>query len=437
MKARRVLLMAMALAGLSLFLATAQTVPQLINYQGRLTNAAGQPLDGVSVNLTFTFYSAAGSGTAYLTVVQNDVAVSKGIYNVLIGSGTITPGAESSLASVFQRHQQVWLGVKVNSDSEMTPRSQIGSTGFALKANQVDAAWLDLYLSVPDYDGDGHTKIMLGGDDCNDNDASIHPGAVEVCGDGIDQNCDGSDGCGPGLVCNAGVCAAPCPSGMMAYWTFTGGTVNDALGHYTGTLTHGGSYAAGKIGNGLYNVRSCSNYPAADINGFPQMGTNSFTVEAWAISSCAGLWQGIIPVSNGYYAPPFEGWYIILQNLGGWYAVFKTFPNGVYYGASKDNAYTCDVWYHEVGVRDATQGLIKLYLNGVLIAQTAEPLPPGSDSGPDYPLSFLGQHSPGCALGMGPGTIDGVAIYNRVLTDQEILQNYQAGVNGHNLCSLP
>ena len=33
-------------------------------------------------------------------------------------------------------------------------------------------------------------------DDCDDALASVHPGAEEVCGDGVDQDCDGND-----LVC--------------------------------------------------------------------------------------------------------------------------------------------------------------------------------------------------------------------------------------------
>jgi len=51
----------------------------------------------------------------------------------------------------------------------------------------------------PDRDGDGYNKTV----DCNDNDNTINPGAVEVCDDGVDNNCDGQidEGCGGGPIC--------------------------------------------------------------------------------------------------------------------------------------------------------------------------------------------------------------------------------------------
>lgn len=44
--------------------------------------------------------------------------------------------------------------------------------------------------SSPDDDADGYT---VDEGDCNDNDPSVHPGAADIPGDGIDQNCNGHD----------------------------------------------------------------------------------------------------------------------------------------------------------------------------------------------------------------------------------------------------
>jgi formylglycine-generating enzyme required for sulfatase activity len=164
----------------------AQSAPQLINYQGRLTDGAGQPLaDGATVDLAFAFYGVeSGATPLYLTVLQEDVVVSGGVYQVLIGSGAVTPGSESTLAGVFQKHKDVWIGVKVDADAEMTPRARIAGVPYALS---IDLNNLDL-------DGDGHYKPASDNapnDDCNDNNPAIHPGVTTDGCDSKDNDCDG------------------------------------------------------------------------------------------------------------------------------------------------------------------------------------------------------------------------------------------------------
>ena len=58
-----------------------------------------------------------------------------------------------------------------------------------------------------DADGDGYIDVKFGGTDCNDNDKSINPGVPEICGNDVDENCDGSltKGCDPNDLDGDGV----------------------------------------------------------------------------------------------------------------------------------------------------------------------------------------------------------------------------------------
>mgnify|MGYP001561194253 FL=1 len=102
-------------------------VPHLINYQGRITDSGGTPLNG-SYALTFRIYDAETAGNLLWEEVQNGVVIQKGIFTVLLGSVT-------NLNLAFDK--PYFLEIKVGGEV-MSPRQWITSAGYAIRAEKAE-----------------------------------------------------------------------------------------------------------------------------------------------------------------------------------------------------------------------------------------------------------------------------------------------------------
>jgi hypothetical protein len=90
-----------------------------IPIQGRLTDASGTPLDG-TYHLTFRLYDVESGGTP-LCDDSNAVSIDNGLFSSFMDD------CYNDLEG-----QQVWLGIEVESDGEMTPRQPIYVIPYAL-----------------------------------------------------------------------------------------------------------------------------------------------------------------------------------------------------------------------------------------------------------------------------------------------------------------
>jgi hypothetical protein len=71
---------------------------------------------------------------------------------------------------------------------------KLARDGIAARADYV-TRWLTCKDSPTGDDGDGDGYDWC--NDCRDDDPAVHPGAAEICGNGVDDNCNGvvDDGC--------------------------------------------------------------------------------------------------------------------------------------------------------------------------------------------------------------------------------------------------
>jgi len=104
--------------------------PSAINYQGYLTDAGGNPIDG-NMDMTFTIYDSFTGGSSVWTEDQ-EVFVNTGLFNVLLGKNN--PISADLLAG------DRYLGVQVGADPEMEPRQQLVSVAYSLRSDLANRA---------------------------------------------------------------------------------------------------------------------------------------------------------------------------------------------------------------------------------------------------------------------------------------------------------
>jgi len=110
-------------------------VPQIINYQGRLTDAGGNPVTDGDYQLSFSiYYTETGPSFPAWSSGQQTITITSGLFTYQLGSNTSLP------PSLFEADTSLFLGITVESDPEITPRTRLASVGFAYQAALSDTS---------------------------------------------------------------------------------------------------------------------------------------------------------------------------------------------------------------------------------------------------------------------------------------------------------
>jgi len=247
---------------LVLFSYSSAQVPQMINYQGKLTDPSGAPVND-TVQMVFSIYVDEGGATLLWTETQTAVITEKGVFNVLLGSANPIPD------SVFDGSVR-YLGVKVGDDPEITPRKQIVSVPYAYKSLRADSADYSLKSTTAET-----AVVVLGPPDLT----------------GMDFHCTGASSVyidGSGYFCMAtGHCKWYCGVNPGT------GTVTISVGidgvPYTYSFSHGntasvgGQDIEGSVCPGLWKFNWNFNVSISfsATSGSPDYGTASYSISWW------------------------------------------------------------------------------------------------------------------------------------------------------------
>jgi hypothetical protein len=114
--------------------ATAQTVspaPALMNFSGRLARPDGTPVPDGTYSVRFSLWNVASGGTPATNEKWNQTL------NVTVRSGVFAALLNTSTGAADKFNGNLWLEMKIGSAPPLTPRQQLTSVAYAMKANSV------------------------------------------------------------------------------------------------------------------------------------------------------------------------------------------------------------------------------------------------------------------------------------------------------------
>lgn len=194
-------------------------------------------------------------------------------------------------------------------------------------------------------------------------------------------------------------------------------------GGYVGTLTNG------PIHNTTHFTFDGLN-ESIRFGDILDMNTNPFTINVWArktADSPSDSYGGAL-VSKGSFGAGLTGYstYILETTYNSGQSGFQV-RTATAYGVLSGNTIPNNEWLLYTSIRDTINTEVRHYQNGVLKGTTDAPNTEDLDNVFDWVVGALNASSPGSIYYRHfKGDISKVDMYNRVLSQQEILQNYNA-----------
>jgi len=128
---------------------SAAMVATRISYQGRLLDTDGIPVDDRVYSLRFTIYDSATEGVVLWSSDFQDVEVVEGLFTVLLGEKPMP-----SLPNDIFTDPTVYLGITVERQAEMVPRTRLVSVPYAYQSLRADTAGCVNWTAIEDIPSD-------------------------------------------------------------------------------------------------------------------------------------------------------------------------------------------------------------------------------------------------------------------------------------------